>query len=67
MDAPEKPRTPDPVPAAGMPVPSLPAAGPLGVLPGWTGWLVRLSLAALLFETLTGLAITLAPFRAAVQ
>ena len=34
---------------------------------GWTTWLVRASLAALLFETLTGLAITLAPFHAAVQ
>lgn len=34
---------------------------------GWGPWLVRLSLAALLFETLTGLAITLAPFHAAVQ
>lgn len=34
---------------------------------GWTGWLVRLSLAALLFEALTGLAITLAPFHAAIQ
>lgn len=34
---------------------------------GWGPGLVRLSLAALLFETLTGLAITLAPFHAAVQ
>jgi hypothetical protein len=34
---------------------------------GWTGWLMRLTLAALLFETLTGLLITLAPFHAAVQ
>lgn len=37
------------------------------LLTGWGGWLVRFSLAALLFETLTGLAITLAPFHAAVQ
>ena len=34
---------------------------------GWGPWLVRLSLAALLFETLTGLAVTLAPFHATVQ
>lgn len=37
------------------------------LLTGWGGGLVRFSLAALLFETLTGLAITLAPFHAAVQ
>jgi hypothetical protein len=43
------------------------ALGPPRVLIGWTGWLVRLSLAALWFETLTGLAITLLPFHAAVQ
>ncbi len=34
---------------------------------GWGPGLVRWSLAALLFESLTGLAITLAPFHAAVQ
>lgn len=53
---------PGPRPAAA-PVP--PRSSPL--LTGWGGWLVRLSLAALLFETFTGLAITLAPFHAAVQ
>lgn len=37
------------------------------VLTGWTGWLVRMTLAALWFETFTGLAITLLPFHAAVQ
>ncbi len=36
-------------------------------LTGWRGWLVRLTLTALLFEILTGLAITLAPFHATVQ
>jgi len=36
-------------------------------LTGWTGWLVRVSLAALLFETFTGLAITVLPFHSAVQ
>jgi hypothetical protein len=43
------------------------ASTPERALTGWTGWLLRLSLAALLFETLTGLAVTLLPFHAAVQ
>lgn len=51
--------------------PSESASPPTAPLPraltGWTGWLVCLTLAALLFETLTGLAITLAPFHEAVQ
>ncbi|MBK9137943.1 MAG: hypothetical protein IPM17_04165 [Verrucomicrobia bacterium] len=34
---------------------------------GWGHWLATLTLAALLFETLTGLLITLAPFHAAIQ
>ncbi len=34
---------------------------------GWASWLARFSMAALLFETITGLAITLAPFHPAVQ
>ncbi len=34
---------------------------------GWTAALTRIALAALVFETLTGLAITLAPFHASVQ
>ena len=47
-----------------MPIANLPQPP---VRTGWTTWLVLASLAALLFETLTGLAITLAPFHAAVQ
>jgi hypothetical protein len=35
--------------------------------PGWASGLARFAMAALVFETLTGLAITLAPFHAAVQ
>lgn len=34
---------------------------------GWEFWLARFSMAVLLFETVTGLAITLAPFHSAVQ
>jgi len=34
---------------------------------GWMGWLIRFSIAALLFETLTGLAITFLPFHPALQ
>lgn len=34
---------------------------------GWRSWLARFSMAALLFEVFTGLAVTLAPFHAAVQ
>jgi hypothetical protein len=34
---------------------------------GWASWLARVGMAALLFEALTGLAITLAPFHSAVQ
>ncbi len=34
---------------------------------GWASWLARFSLAVLLFETVTGLAVTLAPFHPAVQ
>lgn len=34
---------------------------------GWASWLARFSMAVLLFETVTGLAITLAPFHPAVQ
>ena len=34
---------------------------------GWASWLARFSMAVLLFETFTGLAITLAPFHPAVQ
>lgn len=34
---------------------------------GWGSWLARLSLAALLFEAITGLAVTVGPFHPAVQ
>ena len=34
---------------------------------GWESWLAKLSMAALLFEAVTGLAITFGPFHAAVQ
>jgi len=34
---------------------------------GWQHWLSRLSMGVLLFETISGLAITLSPFRAAVE
>ena len=34
---------------------------------GWASWLARFSMAVLLFETITGLAITLAPFHPSVQ
>jgi hypothetical protein len=34
---------------------------------GWGHWLARLSMGALLFEVVTGLAVTLGPFHAAVQ
>lgn len=34
---------------------------------GWASWLARFSMATLLFETLTGLAITLAPFHPSIQ
>ncbi len=34
---------------------------------GWSSWLTRFSLAALCFETVTGLAITFAPFHPAVE
>ena len=34
---------------------------------GWESWLAKLSMAALLFEAVTGLAITLGPFHVAVQ
>jgi hypothetical protein len=34
---------------------------------GWASWLARFSMAVLLFETISGLAITLAPFHPAVQ
>src|SRR5512133_1221346 len=42
-------------------------SSPPRLLTGWTGWLARASLAALLFETLTGLAIPLLPFLTEVQ
>lgn len=67
MKLPEQPdglsdRTPELRPAA----PPVPPRAPQ-VLSGWAGWLVRLTLATLLFETLTGVLITLAPFHAAIQ
>src|SRR5262245_15771996 len=34
---------------------------------GWGSWLARFSMAVLLFETVSGLAITLAPFHPVVQ
>ena len=34
---------------------------------GWASWLARFSMAVLLFETITGLTITLAPFHPSVQ
>ena len=34
---------------------------------GWTAWLAKFSMAALLFEAVSGLAITFAPFYAAIQ
>jgi hypothetical protein len=37
------------------------------ILTGWVSTLARLSMAGLVFETVTGLAITLGPFHAAVQ
>ena len=40
---------------------------PRPALAGWASWLAKFSMAALVFEAVSGLAITLAPFHAAVQ
>ena len=42
-------------------------AGQRVVTTGWASWLAKFSMAALLFEAVSGLAITLSPFHAAVQ
>ncbi len=48
---------------------SLPTSPPneLRSQAGWASWLARFCMAVLLFETVTGLAVTLAPFHPAVQ
>lgn len=47
------------------PTPSVPVQPILRT--GWAAWLARFSMGALLFEAISGLAITLAPFHAAIQ
>lgn len=48
-------------------LPSVAAAEAPRLRAGWPSWLAQVSLAVLLFETLTGLAITLVPFHSTVQ
>ena len=67
MNTPQQPDGPAPVfsTASASSRLGLPAAP--YVRNGWPSWLARFSMAALLFELLTGLAVTLAPFHPVVQ